>query len=79
MFDGTETAGSSQAQQWYDKYCEKLKNDDDGANRAIHSMDYFARTVKLSKSQKAALETERTYFVRNRHRMEYARFRANGW
>lgn len=71
--------GSAKAQQWYDKYCEKIQGEDGGAGRAVHSMDYYAQTAKLSKSRLRDLQTERTFFERNQHRMQYARFRANGW
>ncbi len=35
--------------------------------------------VKLSKSRRESLATEHTFFTRNEHRMDYARFRRNGW
>jgi hypothetical protein len=71
--------GSPKAQAWYDKYCSKLKGEDGGAERVLHSLDYYERTAKLSKSRREALGTERTFFTRNGHRMDYARFRRNGW
>jgi len=71
--------GSRKAQAWYDRYCSKLKDEDGGAERVLRSLDYYERTVKLSKSRREALGTERTFFTRNGHRMDYARFRRNGW
>jgi len=71
--------GSRKAQDWYDKYCSKLKSEDSGAGRVLRSLDYYERTAKLSKSRREALATERTFFTRNEHRMDYARFRRNGW
>jgi len=71
--------GSSKAQEWYDKYCSKLKSEDGGAGRVLRSLDYYASTRELSKSRHAAMETERTFFSRNEHRMDYARFREKGW
>jgi hypothetical protein len=71
--------GSANAQNWYDTYCAKLKGEAGGARRALRSMDYHERTVRLSKSRRAALDTERTFFTRNAHRMDYARFREHGW
>ena len=71
--------GSRKAQAWYDKYCSKLKGEDGGAERVLRSLDYYERTAKLSKSRHEALGTERTFFTRNGHRMDYARFRRNGW
>jgi hypothetical protein len=71
--------GSQKAQDWYDKYCSKLKGEDGGAGRVLRSLDYYERTAKLSKSRREALGTERTFFTRNEQRMDYARFRRHGW
>jgi hypothetical protein len=71
--------GSQKAQDWYDKYCSKLKGEDGGAGRVLRSLDYYERTVRLSRSRRAALDAERTFFARNEQRMDYARFRRNGW
>jgi len=71
--------GSQKAQSWYDKYCSKLKDEEGGAARVLHSLDYYERSAKLSNSRRAALDTERTFFSRNVQRMEYARFRRQGW
>jgi len=71
--------GSRKAQDWYDKYCSKLRSEDGGGVRVLRSLAYYERTGKLSKSRRAALATERTFFTRNEHRMDYARFRRNGW
>jgi len=71
--------GSPKAQNWYNKHCEKLKGEDGGAGRVLRSLDYYERTTKLSKSRREALSTERTFFTRNEHRMDYARFRRHGW
>lgn len=71
--------GSRKAQDWYDKYCAKLKGEDGGALRVLRSIDYHERAGRLSKSRRAALDTERTFFARNEHCMDYARFREQGW
>jgi len=71
--------GSQKAQNWYDRYCSQLKGDDDGAARVLRSLDYYDRTAKLPNARRAALDTEWTFFSRNSHRMDYARFRNNGW
>lgn len=71
--------GSPKAQHWYDKYRAKLKGEDGGTERVLHSMDYHERTVRFSKSRRAALDAERTFFTRSAHRMDYARFCENGW
>jgi hypothetical protein len=71
--------GSPKAQDWYDQYCSKLQGEDGAAGRVLRSLDYYGRTARLSKSRRAALDRERTFFARNGPRMDYARFRRNGW
>ena len=71
--------GSPKAQNWYDKYCAKLKGEGGAAKRVLRCLDYHQRTAGLSKSRRAALDTEQTFFARNAHRMDYADFRQNGW
>lgn len=71
--------GTEPSQDWYDKYCEALKGEDDGPERVIRSIDYYAQAKKLSRPRQEALQSERTFFRNNRHRMEYARFRREGW
>ena len=71
--------GSPNAQNWYNKYCAKLKGEKGGAKRVLRSLDYHERTIRLSRSRREALDTERTFFTRNESRMDYARFREHGW
>jgi hypothetical protein len=71
--------GSQKAQDWYDKYCSKFKGEDGGVLCVLRSLDYYERTARLSKPRRAALDAERTFFSRNEQRMDYARFRHNGW
>jgi hypothetical protein len=71
--------GSPKATQWYLKYRRKLKREDDAVTALLRSMDYYMKSGRPSKNRVDALRKERTYFRRNRHRMEYARFRRNGW
>lgn len=71
--------GTEQSQNWYNKYYAALKGEDDGADRVIRSIEYYAKAKKLSKPRREALRSERTFFRNNCHRMQYARFRREGW
>jgi ribosomal protein S12 len=71
--------GSSKARRWYARYRRKLKREENAVAALLRSMSYYMKSGKLSKNRFDALRKERTYFTRNRHRMEYARFRRNGW
>ena len=71
-------AGSPQANQWYEEYRHKLLHEERGAHQVLRSIDYYGRTRRLSKTQQAALDTQRTFFRRNKKRMNYAAFRQQG-
>jgi hypothetical protein len=71
--------GSRAGQRWYEKYAAVLKEQDDGARRVVRSMDYYAAARKLSRARRQSFEAERTFFVNNQARMDYARFRRAGW
>lgn len=69
----------STAKQWYEKYYRILLQSDDGPARICRSMDYYQKRLALSKTRRALLYEQRTYFKRNGHRMPYATFRNHGW
>ena len=70
--------GTPKAARWYDKYAKKLKEDEHGAQRVLNSIDYYAKTQKLTPGRRKDLEAQRTFFKRNKHRMTYADFRGRG-
>lgn len=71
--------GSEQAKAWYEKYSALLLESDLGAQSVLRSMDYYETKRTLSKSRQQELQTQRTFFSRNKHRMTYAHFRRQGW
>jgi hypothetical protein len=69
---------TKEAKDWYDRYADKLLDEDDGATRVLRSMDYHARTLRLSPARRLDLNRQRVYFVNNGSRMRYAEFRRRG-
>jgi hypothetical protein len=69
---------TKEANAWYDQYADKLLDEDDGAARVLRSMDYHARTQRLSPTRRKNLSKQRVYFVNNGARMRYAEFRRRG-
>ena len=69
---------SEDGAKWYDKYREKLLNEDLAAHAILRSADYYLEHNPLSKAQRAAALVQRTFFQRNKHRMTYADFRRRG-
>lgn len=70
--------GSQEGAAWYDKHAKRLKEKVRGPQGVLDSIDYYARTRKLSAGRQKELNTQRTYFARNKHRMTYAAFRERG-
>jgi hypothetical protein len=67
------------AKNWYHKYMRLLLESDNAAHQIGRSMDYYEKRLGLSKTRRALLHEQRTYFKRNGARMCYATFRNNGW
>lgn len=70
--------GSREATQWYERYVKKLKEEQRGAQSVLDSMDYYAKARGLPPGRRKELKTQRTFFARNKHRMNYADFRRRG-
>ena len=70
--------GNPHGAAWYDKHAKWLKEKVRGAQGVLDSIDYYARSRKLSAGRQKELNTQRTYFARNKHRMTYAVFRKRG-
>ena len=70
--------GTDEAKTWYDKYAKKLKEEDNGAQSVLRTMDYHSQTRKLSAARRKDFATQRTFFKRNKAKMTYADFRRRG-
>ena len=69
---------SAKAQSWYETYYHKLLTQDGAAETLIRSIDYYKSRRKLGPKRLKAIQDERTFFRRNKHRMAYADFRRRG-
>lgn len=69
---------SSEAQQWYNKWREKLLKEEGAPKGVIRSMRYMLKSHKLSKSKREDARKELTFFLRNWKLMPYAEFRQRG-
>jgi hypothetical protein len=70
--------GTDEAKTWYGKYAKKLKEEDNGAQSVLRSLDYHAQTRTLPAPRRKDLATQRTFFKRNKAKMTYADFRRRG-
>jgi hypothetical protein len=71
-------AGSPKANQWYEEYRHQLLHEEKGADHLLRSIDYYLRTRRWSRTRREAIERQRTFFRRNKERMNYAAFRQHG-
>lgn len=69
---------SAAADDWYNKWYDKLLVEDDAATGVVRSIEYYATQQPIPKSRGNDLQQERTFFGRNQHRMTYADFRRRG-
>ena len=71
-------AGSAPARQWYQDYRHQLLHEEQGARAVLRSIDYYRQTRRLSSTRRVELDRQRTFFQRNKGRMNYAAFRRQG-
>lgn len=66
--------------RWYEKYRERLRDDEGGVTSAIRSMQYHLKKRRLRKGSERFKAVRRViaYFRRNLPKMAYAEFRARG-
>ena len=70
--------GCPEGASWYKKHAKRLKETERGAQGVLDSIDYYAKTRTLPPGRRKDLNTQRTFFARNKHRMAYADFRGRG-
>jgi hypothetical protein len=69
---------SPEAASWYEDWYDNLLESDDAVHALIRSIDYHCKTRKLTKRRQNEIRRERTFFLRNKHRMKYADFLRRG-
>ena len=61
-----------QREVWLHERCKQLKHDAGAVDAIITEMEKLAKRKRLTKSTQENLAAAQTYFVNNRHRMDYA-------
>jgi hypothetical protein len=77
--EGIFGKGTSEGQAWYRKMEGILLSYEDGAAKVIHSLEYYEKAYEYSPSSLKLIEDCLTFMRNNSDRMEYKRFRDNGW
>jgi hypothetical protein len=75
IFGKNEPKGVS----WYENKKGILLNEVTGADNVFRSLEYYIDNYDYGKERNEVLRAETTFFCNNKHRMEYKRFRDNGW
>jgi hypothetical protein len=71
--------GDSEGEKWYESKRLLLLEEENGAECVYRSLLHFQKSYKYPKDRQASLSREVTFFKNNKSRMEYKRFRDNGW
>jgi hypothetical protein len=77
--EGIFGKGTAAGKVWYRKMEGTLLSYGDGAERVIRSLEYYLNGYKYKDSSRSLIEACLTFMRNNAHRMEYKRFRDNGW
>lgn len=70
--------GSTAGRAWYGKWRHRLLQDSDAALGILRSIDYYSKAIKMPKYCRMDLQTERTFFVRQKPYLNYASFVRRG-
>lgn len=71
--------GTPRATRWFEKHRSVLKRKSRGVERVIRSICYYkCRAARRSKEREKVVREGLRYFRRNRSRMQYAKYRAQG-
>lgn len=77
--EGIFGKGTEEGKTWYKKQESTLLEHEDGALRVLRSLKYYMKADKYNDTRKGQIEQCITFISNNRSRMEYKRFRDNGW
>jgi len=69
---------SQKARDWYEKWRHKLKYERGAADGLLRSSARYRQRGKLSKTRREDIEKQETYFKRNREKMNYHDYVAEG-
>ncbi len=70
---------SGEAQNWYKKYREILKNGKQGVSKLIRSAEYYLGSRTFNKSGEKEVQKHLGYFKKHKEFMEYAVYQEKGW
>ncbi|MDO5581227.1 MAG: hypothetical protein Q4G69_08825 [Planctomycetia bacterium] len=77
--EGIFGKGTEEGKIWYKKQESTLLEHEDGAERVLRSLKYYLKVERYNNTRKGQIEQCITFISNNRSRMEYKRFRDNGW
>ena len=72
-------AGNEEGEKWYESKRLLLLEEENGAESVYRSLLHFQKSYKYPKERSESLTREIKFFRNNKSRMEYKRFRDNGW
>jgi hypothetical protein len=70
--------GTPEAKDWFNKYADKLLEEDGAVDALLRSMKHYAGVHALPAARRKVLAAQRHYFLTNQAYMAYADFRRRG-
>ena len=70
---------SDEAKQWYERWVHKLKHEANAVESLLRSVTRYKGANQLSAARVADVKTEKTYFERNKDKMNYADLVSKGF
>lgn len=70
---------SAKATDWYKRYRNILKNQKQGVNKLIRSVEYYLGSQSYSKSREKEIRKHLGYFKKHKKFMQYAEYAEKGW
>jgi len=70
---------SEEARNWYKKYRDILKKQEQGVLKLIRSVEYYLGSRAFNKSREKEIQKHLGYFKKHKKFMEYALYAEKGW
>ena len=79
MAEAIHGKSSAKATEWYKKYRDILKNQNQGVKKLIRSVEYYLGGQSASKTREKEIRKHLGYFKKHKKFMQYANYAEKGW
>jgi len=79
MAEAIHGKSSAKATEWYKKYRDILKNQKQGVQKLIRSVEYYLGSQSYNKTREKEIRKHLGYFKKHKKFMQYADYIEKGW